>query len=89
MEISSGGMIVRADEIADFRRIGGNVPCMISKGGNPEHIGEPLPDRSSLSRPTCSNSRNAGTSSRTKVASHASSHPRRGGNQEVVNVTVL
>jgi len=34
-----------ADEVAEIRRIGDNTGCMTLKGGNPEHIGEPLPDR--------------------------------------------
>jgi aryl-alcohol dehydrogenase-like predicted oxidoreductase len=36
------------DEIAELRRIGDNTGCMDLKGGNPSHIGEPLPDRWSL-----------------------------------------
>jgi aryl-alcohol dehydrogenase-like predicted oxidoreductase len=38
-----------ADEMAELRRIGDNTGCMSLKGGNPEHTGEPLPDRWSLS----------------------------------------
>jgi aryl-alcohol dehydrogenase-like predicted oxidoreductase len=38
-----------ADEVEELRRIGDNTGCMSLKGGNPEHIGEPLPDRWSLS----------------------------------------
>ena len=34
-----------ADEVAELRRIGDNTGCMDLKGGNPSHIGEPLPDR--------------------------------------------
>ena len=34
-----------ADEIAELRRIGDNTGCMDLKGGNPGHVGEPLPDR--------------------------------------------
>jgi aryl-alcohol dehydrogenase-like predicted oxidoreductase len=37
-----------ADEMAELRRIGDNTGCMSLKGGNPEHTGEPLPDRWSL-----------------------------------------
>jgi aryl-alcohol dehydrogenase-like predicted oxidoreductase len=37
-----------ADEVAELRRIGDNTGCMTLKGGNPEHVGEPLPDRWSL-----------------------------------------
>jgi aryl-alcohol dehydrogenase-like predicted oxidoreductase len=37
-----------ADEVEELRRIGDNTGCMTLKGGNPEHIGEPLPDRWSL-----------------------------------------
>lgn len=37
-----------ADEVEELRRIGDNTGCMSLKGGNPEHIGEPLPDRWSL-----------------------------------------
>ena len=37
-----------ADEVEELRRIGDNTGCMDLKGGNPEHIGEPLPDRWSL-----------------------------------------
>ncbi|MGB8170199.1 MAG: aldo/keto reductase, partial [Chthoniobacteraceae bacterium] len=37
-----------ADEVEELRRIGDNTGCMALKGGNPEHIGEPLPDRWSL-----------------------------------------
>jgi len=37
-----------ADEVAEIRRIGDNTGCMELKGGNPGHIGEPLPDRWSL-----------------------------------------
>jgi hypothetical protein len=38
-----------ADEIEEIRRIGDNTGCMELKGGNPSHVGEPLPDRWSLS----------------------------------------
>ncbi len=34
-----------ADEVEELRRIGDNTGCMALKGGNPEHIGQPLPDR--------------------------------------------
>ncbi len=37
-----------ADEMEELRRIGDNTGCMALKGGNPEHTGEPLPDRWSL-----------------------------------------
>ena len=37
-----------ADEMEELRRIGDNTGCMTLKGGNPEHLGEPLPDRWSL-----------------------------------------
>ena len=37
-----------ADEVEELRRLGDNTGCMTLKGGNPEHIGEPLPDRWSL-----------------------------------------
>jgi len=37
------------DEIEEIRRIGDNTGCMELKGGNPAHLGEPLPDRWSLS----------------------------------------
>ena len=37
-----------ADEMEELRRIGDNTGCMTLKGGNPEHTGEPLPDRWSL-----------------------------------------
>ncbi|MEA3211149.1 MAG: hypothetical protein QOE70_4206 [Chthoniobacter sp.] len=37
-----------ADELEELRRIGDNTGCMVLKGGNPEHTGEPLPDRWSL-----------------------------------------
>jgi aryl-alcohol dehydrogenase-like predicted oxidoreductase len=37
-----------ANEMAELRRIGDNTGCMSLKGGNPEHTGEPLPDRWSL-----------------------------------------
>jgi len=36
------------DEMAELRRIGDNTGCMTLKGGNPEHTGEPLPDRWTL-----------------------------------------
>jgi len=36
------------DEIEELRRLGDNTGCMTLKGGNPEHLGEPLPDRWSL-----------------------------------------
>lgn len=39
-----------ADEVEELRRIGDNTGCMSLKGGNPEHIGEPLPDRWSLTK---------------------------------------
>jgi len=32
-------------EVAEIRAIGDNTGCMALKGGNPEHTGEPLPDR--------------------------------------------
>lgn len=38
-----------ADEIEEIRQIGDNTGCMELKGGNPNHSGEPLPDRWSLS----------------------------------------
>jgi aryl-alcohol dehydrogenase-like predicted oxidoreductase len=34
-----------ADEVAQMFEIGNNKGCMELKGGNPGHIGEPLPDR--------------------------------------------
>ena len=34
-----------ADEVEELRRIGDNTGCMDLKGGNPGHVGEPLPDR--------------------------------------------
>jgi aryl-alcohol dehydrogenase-like predicted oxidoreductase len=37
-----------ADEMEELRRIGDNTGCMTLKGGNPEHTGETLPDRWSL-----------------------------------------
>lgn len=37
-----------ADEVEEIRRIGDNTGCMELKGGNPSHVGEPLPDRWSL-----------------------------------------
>lgn len=37
-----------ADEMDVLRRIGDNTGCMALKGGSPEHTGEPLPDRWSL-----------------------------------------
>jgi len=37
-----------ADEVEEIRRIGDNTGCMELKGGNPGHVGEPLPDRWSL-----------------------------------------
>ncbi len=37
-----------ADETEELRRIGDNTGCMTLKGGNPEHTGEALPDRWSL-----------------------------------------
>lgn len=37
-----------ADEVEELRSIGDNTGCMTLKGGNPEHTGEPLPDRWSL-----------------------------------------
>lgn len=36
------------DEVEELRRIGDNTGCMALKGGNPEHTGEPLPDRWAL-----------------------------------------
>ena len=33
------------DELEMIARIGDNTGCMALKGGNPEHTGEPLPDR--------------------------------------------
>jgi aryl-alcohol dehydrogenase-like predicted oxidoreductase len=39
-----------ADEIEEIRRIGDNTGCMELKGGNPDYIGEPLPDRWSLNK---------------------------------------
>lgn len=37
-----------ADEVEEIRRIGDNTGCMSLKGGNPEHVGEDLPDRWAL-----------------------------------------
>jgi aryl-alcohol dehydrogenase-like predicted oxidoreductase len=37
-----------ADEVASIAEIGDNKGCMELKGGNPDHKGEPLPDRWSL-----------------------------------------
>jgi aryl-alcohol dehydrogenase-like predicted oxidoreductase len=37
-----------AEEVQSLERIGQNRGCMALKGGNPEHQGEPLPDRWSL-----------------------------------------
>ena len=37
-----------ADEVEEIRRIGDNTGCMDLKGGNPEHVGEVLPDRWAL-----------------------------------------
>jgi aryl-alcohol dehydrogenase-like predicted oxidoreductase len=37
-----------SDEVAQIREVGENKGCMALKGGNPEHTGEPLPDRWSL-----------------------------------------
>mgnify|MGYP001794142258 CR=1 FL=1 len=39
---------LNADEMEELRRIGDNTGCMTLKGGNPEHTGEPQPDRWSL-----------------------------------------
>ena len=36
------------DEVEEIRRIGDNTGCMDLKGGNPAHVGEPLPDRWAL-----------------------------------------
>jgi aryl-alcohol dehydrogenase-like predicted oxidoreductase len=36
------------DELEMIARIGDNTGCMTLKGGNPEHTGEPLPDRWSV-----------------------------------------
>jgi aryl-alcohol dehydrogenase-like predicted oxidoreductase len=36
------------EEVEEIRRIGDNTGCMSLKGGNPEHTGEPLPDRWSI-----------------------------------------
>ena len=41
-------LTLSADEVEELRRLGDNTGCMALKGGNPEHIGEPLPDRWSL-----------------------------------------
>ena len=41
-------IVLNADEIEEIRRIGDNTGCMELKGGNPAYIGEPLPDRWSL-----------------------------------------
>jgi hypothetical protein len=41
-------LTLSADEVEEIRRIGDNTGCMDLKGGNPRHIGEPLPDRWSL-----------------------------------------
>jgi aryl-alcohol dehydrogenase-like predicted oxidoreductase len=38
-----------ADEVAAITAIGNNKGCMDLKGGNPQHVGEPLPDRWGLS----------------------------------------
>ena len=38
-----------ADELEEIAEIGNNKGCMTLKGGNPEHTGDPLPDRWSLS----------------------------------------
>ncbi len=37
-----------ADEVEEVRRIGDNTGCMQLKGGNPDHVGELLPDRWAL-----------------------------------------
>jgi aryl-alcohol dehydrogenase-like predicted oxidoreductase len=37
-----------AEEIEEINRIGDNRGCMALKGGNPEHTGDPAPDRWSL-----------------------------------------
>jgi aryl-alcohol dehydrogenase-like predicted oxidoreductase len=34
-----------ADEVAVITSVGNNKGCMDLKGGNPQHVGEPLPDR--------------------------------------------
>jgi aryl-alcohol dehydrogenase-like predicted oxidoreductase len=34
-----------SDEVAEIARIGENRGCMALKGGSPEYVGEPLPDR--------------------------------------------
>jgi aryl-alcohol dehydrogenase-like predicted oxidoreductase len=38
-------IVFSADEVEELRRIGDNTGCMDLKGGNPSHVGEPLPDR--------------------------------------------
>jgi hypothetical protein len=38
-----------ADEMSEIARIGDNTGCMDLKGGNPEHTGDPVADRWSLS----------------------------------------
>jgi aryl-alcohol dehydrogenase-like predicted oxidoreductase len=41
-------LTLKEDEIDEIRRIGDNTGCMDLKGGNPAHVGEPLPDRWAL-----------------------------------------
>ncbi|MBX5470081.1 MAG: aldo/keto reductase [Thermoleophilaceae bacterium] len=38
-------VVLSAEEVAEIRSIGDNYRCMELKGANPEHEGEPLPDR--------------------------------------------
>ncbi len=38
-------VMLKDDEMEMIRRIGDNTGCMALKGGNPDHLGEPLPDR--------------------------------------------
>ena len=54
-------IVLSADEVEELRRIGDNTGCMELKGGNPSHVGEPLPDRWGLSNDL------AGVASRWKI----------------------
>jgi hypothetical protein len=40
--------VLTSDEVEALAEIGNNKGCMALKGGNPEHTGDPLPDRWSL-----------------------------------------
>jgi hypothetical protein len=42
------GINLSEDECAEILKIGDNKGCMSIKGGNPEHEGDPMPDRWSL-----------------------------------------